>query len=107
MKQSNSEILRGNCHVHVVHNTVKHSLEKLSVDVENIVMKGHFSISAKRRETLKEFCEFLNVEFHDILRHVVTRWLSLNPAISRLLENWPALKSYFISIGDECPRGLR
>ena len=109
LKQSNSEILRGNCHAHVVHNTVKHALDKLSVDVENIVLKvyGHFSISAKRRETLKEFCEFLNVEFHDILRHVVTRWLSLNPVISCLLENWPALKSYFISIGDECPRRLR
>ena len=33
--------------------------------------------------------------------------MALNPAISCLLENWPALKSYFISIGDECPRRLR
>ena len=105
LKQSNSQILRGNCHAHIVHNTVKHALEELSVDVENIVLKvyGHFSISAKRRENLKDFCEFCDIEFHDILRHVVTRWLSLNPAISRLLENWPALKSYFMSIED-CPK---
>ncbi|CAJ1064635.1 uncharacterized protein LOC102077137 [Xyrichtys novacula] len=67
---------------------------------------GHFSISAKRRENLKDFCEFCDIEFHDILRHVVTRWLSLNPAISCLLENWPALKSYFMSIKD-CPKRLR
>ena len=108
LRQSNSQILRGNCHAHIVHNTVKHALDKLSVDVENIVLKvyGHFSISAKRRETLKEFCEFVDVEFQEVLRHVVTRWLSLNPAISRLLGNWIALKSYFMSLGDECPQRL-
>ncbi|XP_035772369.1 uncharacterized protein LOC102799583 [Neolamprologus brichardi] len=59
------------------------------------------------RESLKEFCEFCDVEFHDTLRHVVTRWLSLNPAITRLLQNWDPLKSYLISIGEECPRRLK
>jgi hypothetical protein len=29
--------------------------------------------------------------------------LSLIPAVKRLLQNWPALKSYFQSIND-CPR---
>ncbi|XP_026036658.1 uncharacterized protein LOC113029842 [Astatotilapia calliptera] len=61
----------------------------------------------QQRESLKEFCEFCDVEFHDILRHVVTRWLSLNPAITRLLQNWDPLKSYLISIGEECPRHLK
>ncbi|KAL4008598.1 hypothetical protein ACER0C_002450 [Sarotherodon galilaeus] len=100
LKETNSEILRGNCHAHIVHNTVKKALDKLSVDVENIVLKiySFFSTSAKRRESLKEFCEFCDVEFHDILRHVVTRWLSLNPAITCLLQNWDPLKSYLISI---------
>ncbi|XP_034038426.1 uncharacterized protein LOC117521185 [Thalassophryne amazonica] len=105
----NSEILRGNCHAHIVHNTVKKALDKLSIDVENIVLKiySFFSTSAKRRESLKEFCEFCDVEFHEILRHVVTRWLSLNPAITRLLQNWVPLKSYLISIGEECPKHLK
>ncbi|KAL6461146.1 hypothetical protein MHYP_G00311120 [Metynnis hypsauchen] len=109
LREANSEILRGNCHAHIVHNTVKKALDKLSVDVENIVLKiySFFSTSAKRRESLKEFCEFCDVEFHEILRHVVTRWLSLNPAITRLLQNWVPLKSYLISIGDECPSRLR
>lgn len=34
-------------------------------------------------------------------------WCSLNPAISHLLENWTALKSYFITIGKECPKRLQ
>lgn len=109
LKQCNANILRGNCHAHIVHNTVKYALDKLSIDIENIVLKVYsfFSLSAKRRESLKDFCEFCDVEFHDILRHVVTRWLSLNPAVTRLLQNWIPLKSYLVSIGGDCPRHLR
>lgn len=87
LKEANSEILRGNY----------------------IVLRTYsfFSTSAKRRETLKEFCEFCDVEFHEILRHVVMRWLSLNSAITRLLQNWVPLRSYLIGIGEECPRRLK
>lgn len=109
LKSSNSDLLRGNCHAHIVHNTIKYALDQLSVDIENVVLKVYsfFSISAKRRESLKEFCAFCDVEFHEVMRHVVTRWLSLNPAISRLLQNWTALKSCFISMGVDCPRHLQ
>lgn len=62
---------------------------------------SEFSISSKRVEKLKDFCEFTNTTYRDILRHVTTRWLSLLPAIQRILECWPALKSYFVSLGKE------
>lgn len=109
LKKRQKDLLQGNCHVHILHNTVKHALDKLTIDVENVVLKvyGHFSVSAKRRESLKEFCEFCGVEFREILRHVTTKWLSLNPAISRLMQSWAALRSYFISLGSECPRQIR
>lgn len=109
LKKKQKGLLEGNCHGHIVHNTVKHALDQLTVDVENVVLKvyGHFSASAKRRESLKEFCQFCDVEFREILRHVTTRWLSLNPAISRLMRFWTALRSYFISLGEECPRQIR
>lgn len=53
LRESNSKILRSNCHAHIVHNTVKHELGKFAVDVENIILKvyGHVSVSAKRRES--------------------------------------------------------
>ncbi|KAL2102048.1 hypothetical protein ACEWY4_003809 [Coilia grayii] len=109
LKKKQKHLLQGNCHAHIVHNTVKHALDQLTVDVENVVLKVYsfFSTSAKRRESLKEFCRFCDVEFQEILRHVTTRWLSLNPAITRLMQTWPALKSYFISLGEECPKQVR
>lgn len=55
----------------------------------------------KKVETLKEFCEFTSTQYKEILRHVPTRWLSLLPAIQRILECWPPLKSYFVSQGKE------
>lgn len=68
---------------------------------------GHFSISAKRREELKDFHSFVDIEYREILRHVSTRWLSLLPCIDRLILNWPALKSYFLSKGENLPKILQ
>ena len=40
------------------------------------------------------------MKYKELLRHVPTRWLSLLPAIDKLLLCWPALKSYFILQGE-------
>jgi hypothetical protein len=43
-------------------------------------------------EELKEFCDFVDVEYKQILGSVKTRWLSLQPAITRVISMFPALK---------------
>jgi len=53
-----------------------------------------------RRNALMEFGEFGNWDYTELLGHVPTRWSSFAPAIKRLLDNWPALISYFCSIDD-------
>jgi hypothetical protein len=50
-------------------------------------------------EEFKEFCDFIDVEYKQILGSVKTRWLSLQPAITRVISMCPALKSYFLSQG--------
>ena len=59
-----------------------------------------FAKSAKRREELREFQEFCEIEQSKIIKHVTTRWLSLINVIKRTVAQWTALKSYFESHPD-------
>ncbi|XP_039356465.1 uncharacterized protein LOC120382989 isoform X2 [Mauremys reevesii] len=96
-------LVPGHCSTHIVHNTVKHGLKMLSYDVENLVIKvfSEFSSCAKNISELKEFLDFMETEYSEILCHVPTRFLILFTAVDRLLKNWPALKSYFVGKGEE------
>lgn len=81
--------MKGNCHAHIVHNTVKYAMNFLSIDVENIISKmySHFSVSGVRREELKKFVAAVEGEWHELKRHVGTRWLSLLPCVDNILLN--------------------
>jgi hypothetical protein len=85
-----------------LHNTAKHDLLKLPLDVENLISKvyNHFCISAKRLKELKSCYEFTENEYSKILKHVFTRWLSLFAAIDRLIINLEAVKLYISGIDD-------
>lgn len=65
------DIVKGNCHAHIVHNCVKHGMGFLTYDVENVILKiySHFSVSACRREELKKFVAIAEGEFHELKRH--------------------------------------
>ena len=105
MQKEVPNLIKGNCHAHIVHNTVKYAMGYLTCDIENVVLKiySHFSVSACRREELKNFVSMVDGKFHEIKRHIGTRWLSLLPAIDTLLLNWMPICNYFESLGDDCP----
>jgi len=100
--EENPDIIAAHCNDHILHNCAKNALKLLSFDVENFVMKvySEFSNSAMRRHELKECFDFFESEFHEVIRHVPTRWLSLFRALDRVLAGWMPLKSYFLSKGE-------
>ncbi|XP_041844096.1 uncharacterized protein LOC121641831 [Melanotaenia boesemani] len=109
LKADNSGIIKANCMAHIVHNCAKHAGDRLNIDIDLVVNKifSHFSVSAQRTEALKAVFSFVEEDYHVVLRHVPTRWLSLWPAVQRLHESWAAIKSYFLSLGEnQCPKAL-
>jgi hypothetical protein len=48
-------------------------------------------------EEFKEFCDFFDTEYKQVLGSVKTRWLSLQPAITRVTDILSGLKFYFLS----------
>lgn len=95
------------CPAHILNNCIQSAADKLPVDVEAIIVKiyGYFYIHTVRVEALKEFCSFVDIEYKKVLGYSKTRWLSLMPAVDRVLKLFPALKSYFLS-QDNCPKIL-
>jgi hypothetical protein len=89
---------------HVVHNVAQTAADCLLVDIEIIVGKiyQHFHFYTVRVQTLKDFCDFVDVKYKNMLGHTKTRWLSLMPAAKRIVVVFPALASYFLSI-EKCP----
>jgi hAT family C-terminal dimerisation region len=109
VEQENENIIAAHCNDHILHNCAKNALKVLSFDIENLVLKvfAEFSNSAKKREELKECFAFCESEFHEVVRHVPTRWLSLFKAVERLLLSWKPLKAYFLALGsDECAKAI-
>lgn len=56
---------------------------------------SHFSSSAKRTAELVEMQNFFQMEQKKMLKLSTTRWLSMQHAIKRVLENWQVLNNHF------------
>jgi hypothetical protein len=85
------------CPAHILHSRTQHGAHTLSVDLEYIIMKiyNYFSVYTVRTEDVKSSFEFVDINGRQLLSHSRTRWLSLFPAVERLLQMFPAVKSFF------------
>lgn len=85
------------CPAHILHNTASTAADVLSIDIEIIVIKlfKYFSIKNSRIERLKLFCIASNVNYMSILSHSRSRWLTLVPAIERIIKLWTPLSDFF------------
>ena len=91
------ELLGIGCSAHILNNCIKSACDRLPIDIESVLIKvyGYSKIHTVRAANLKHFCEESQVEYKKILGYCCTRWLSLMPAVERVLQMYEPLKAYF------------
>lgn len=99
LKKVSEDLIPIGCNAHILHNTAKKACNILKIDIESVIIKiyNEFSSSSKKVAELKEFFEWTDTEWAELLKHVPTRWLTLLPAIERLILKFQPIKSYFMS----------
>lgn len=98
-------LLPANCFCHVFHNAAKFACKKIppKYDIETLVNKiySEFSTSTVKDRNLKECFDFFNLEYVTLYKNIATRWLSLTKCVDQLIKAWPAIKKYFIELGED------
>lgn len=107
IKEQQPNLFDIGCICHLANLCCVAAVKVLPLPIEELIIDVyyHFQHSAKRKEEYKEFLEFNEVDYLKIIKHVSTRWFSLQKCISRTLLHWPALQSYFKSYKDNEKEG--
>ena len=102
VRQANPNVYDLGCVCHLANLCTKDGIKALSLPVEELLIDVyfHFNHSTKRKEIYKQYQQFTDTDALKILKHCSTRWLSLQDCITRFLQQWPALQSYFASHSD-------
>ena len=83
----------GSCSIHTIHNAFGKGLEKCGKEIEQLCMDLHalFKYSAARCEDFRGVQIEMDLDLTNFLQHTVVRWLSIGPAVKRILEQWKAV----------------
>ena len=94
-RQRNPDIFVSGCPCHLVHIAARNGHDSF-VNIEDLHIDLYywFERSTKRKGVLLEYMELCGHEYAKILKHVSTRWLSLERCVQRTLEKYSGLKSY-------------
>ena len=89
------------CVLHVVHNAFGKGLQKYGKEVDQLCLDLHaiFKHRAARREDYQQLQFDMGVELHTFQQHTEVCWLSIGPAISRIMEQWDAICQFIRDLG--------
>ena len=113
VKLQNPSVYFNGCQCHVVHNTSSAAAKAFNAetgfDVEDLLVDIYywFDYSTKRKCKLAEYADFCDQGYRKIIKHVSTRWLSLEKVITRTLLQYQSLKTYFLSENESAARFKR
>ena len=89
----------GSCNIHIGHNAFCKGLEKFGETMSEFVISVYvffFDGWPSRWEDFENVQHKLGIKKHRFIKHVASRWLTLGPAVDRILEHWPALEKFFV-----------
>lgn len=98
VKSAGSKLVStGFCVLHVIHNSFKYGCNEFGQRAVNFTVDlfQWFHNYPAREEDYAHIQEELNLEELKFLRHVESRWLSLVPAVQRILNQFDAIVKYF------------
>ena len=86
----------GSCSIHIVHNAFGDGLGQFGKEIDQLCLDLHslFKYSAARWEDFRKVQTELELVPANFQQHTEVRWLSLGPAINRILEQWDGITKF-------------
>ena len=94
IKQRQPNVFSQGCVCHLSNLCLLAGVKALPIDIDDDLFY-YFDKSSNRKEEFHEFQEFTGTKELKIIKHCKTRWLSLDKAVKRVLQQWCALHAYF------------
>ena len=99
----------GLCTIHTAHNAFGKGIEQYGKDIDQLCTDLHslFKYSVARREDFKEIQVELELPKHSFQQHTEVCWLSLGPAIKRILEQRDAIVHFVMELAKDSARSRK
>jgi hypothetical protein len=93
----------GSCNIHIIHNAFGKGLEQYGKEVDQLCLDLHslFKFSAARREDFQEIQLALDADLRNFQQHTEVRWLSICPAIKRILQQWQPITVFVVELAKD------
>ncbi|XP_046591733.1 uncharacterized protein LOC124293709 [Neodiprion lecontei] len=88
----------GSCNIHIIHNAFLKGLSELGNEVSDLILQIYYFFHGwpSRCEDFEKCQIEENLPTNHFIKHVATRWLTLEPSAQRVLEQWKGLTRYFL-----------
>lgn len=89
----------GFCNIHVMHNAFQKGLVELGSDAADFIISvyNYFQDWPARWQDFSEIQSKKKLSNLHFIKHVSSRWLTLEPAANRVLQQWDAIVDYFLN----------
>ena len=101
--EKNKSIIIAGCPCHILHNAsnkasvIFSQITGFDIEDHSVDLYHWFDKSSKRKSVLKEYYEFYDTDYAEVIKFISTWWLCLEMCINRELLKFQGLRSYFLS----------